>query len=122
MAVTYKMPPQCSRQLGVANADTIAVALAAGCLCSKIGDVQQAEKLLRQAYTASKAAAEARVMQFFHRRLVMFGDERGLLMRLCSRAKARQCRWSASVGQLIRCTPRKLLLRELTTATPGGVD
>jgi hypothetical protein len=63
--VTHKVPSQCSRQLGVANTDTIAVALAAGCLCSKIGDVQQAEKLLRQAYAGSKAAAEARVMQCF---------------------------------------------------------
>ena len=47
------------QQLGAGSTDTIAAALSAGCLCSKIGDVGQAEALLRQAFAASKVAAEA---------------------------------------------------------------
>jgi hypothetical protein len=49
---------QCLRQLGSSNTDTIAMAFAAGCMCSKIGDVRQAEALLRQAYSACKMVAE----------------------------------------------------------------
>ncbi len=53
---------QCLLQLGSSNTDTIAIAFAAGCMCSKIGDVRQAEALLRQAYSACKIVAEVRGM------------------------------------------------------------
>ncbi len=46
--------PQCVQQLGASSADAAAVALAAGELCSKLGDAAQAEVLLRQAYAAAK--------------------------------------------------------------------
>jgi hypothetical protein len=49
---------QCLQQLGASSSDTISAALGAGCLCSKIGDVRQAETLLRQAFAASQVAAQ----------------------------------------------------------------
>jgi hypothetical protein len=49
---------QCCSQLAAESADSVAVALAAGSLSSRIGDVQQAEALLRRAYSASKVAVQ----------------------------------------------------------------
>ena len=52
-------PVQCVRQLGATSCDAAAVALAAGELCSKLGDARQAEALLRQAFTACKVVGGA---------------------------------------------------------------
>lgn len=87
---------QCSRQLGAAHTDAISVALAAGCLCSKIGNLRQAETLLLLAFTASKAAAEVR------------GEATGVFWRivivLVRRVDgARQRRWNESAVLRIRC-------------------
>jgi hypothetical protein len=84
---------QCLRQLGASNTDAIAIAFAAGCLCSKIGDVQQAEALLRQAYSACKMAAEVRDTTVL--RISMDCDVFG-----CRGVGGRL--WSASAGLRIR--------------------
>ena len=89
---------QCSRQLGAAHTDAISVALAAGCLCSKIGNLRQAETLLLQAFTASKAAAEVRIMKcatgvFWH----------AVIALVCRVDAALQGRWNESAVLRIRC-------------------
>jgi hypothetical protein len=56
--LSYSAKYQCVQQQGAASVDSITAALAAGCICSKIGNVRQAEALLRQAYVAAKARAE----------------------------------------------------------------
>ncbi len=107
---------QCLRQLGASNTDAIAIAFAAGCLCSKIGDVRQAETLLRQAYSACKMA-EVRDMTVL--RISMDCDGfgfRGVGEGLLSASAVLRIRFGlvAEVAQF--------RLVGLTAARAGGVD